>query len=83
MVPGADANSMGLPKDLPSSPPVDLTTNLTEYTQWMEYRLESLVPDDTFPTLSEVTRTVYITMNQVIVDGNYTNGHISGNVQWK
>lgn len=72
-----------MPEDLPSSSPVHLPTNLTEYTQWMEYTLEPLVPDNTFPTLAEVTRTVYITMNQVIVDGNYTNGHITGNVQWR
>lgn len=74
---------VALPEDLPSSPPVHLTTDLTEYTQWLEYTLESLVPDKAFPTLAEVTRTVYITMKQVIVDGNYSNGQISGNVQWR
>lgn len=73
---------VALPKDLPSSSPVHLSTDMTEYTKWMEYTLESLVPDHDFPTLAEVTRTIRIQMNQVIVDGNFSNGKISGNVQW-
>ncbi|KAK7970140.1 hypothetical protein PG988_009213 [Apiospora saccharicola] len=71
----------GLPADLPASSPVNLPTNLTEYTTWMEYTLEALSPKSKFPTLEEVTRTVVLTMNQVVVDGTY-NGSINGMLQW-
>jgi L-ascorbate oxidase len=72
----------GLPADLPASSPVTLTKNATEYTQWMEYTLESLNQTVEFPAASEVTRTVYIQMNQHVVDGFY-NGSINGKLKWK
>ncbi|KAH7324905.1 Cupredoxin [Stachybotrys elegans] len=70
-----------LPQDLPETQPVPLPTNVTEYTQWMEYTLEALTPDNNFPRLEEVTRTVYITMNQMVMDGFY-NGSIVGGLDW-
>lgn len=71
-----------LPTDLPLTSPVNLPKNLTDYTTWMEYTLEALAPQSKFPTLKEVTRTVVITMNQVVVDGSY-NGSINGMLQWE
>ncbi|KAK8088503.1 hypothetical protein PG997_003464 [Apiospora hydei] len=70
-----------LPDSLPATSPVKLPTDLTEYTTWMEYTLESLAPKSKFPTLAEVTRTVVITMNQAVVDGFY-NGSVNGMLQW-
>ncbi|KAK8050128.1 hypothetical protein PG994_011858 [Apiospora phragmitis] len=70
-----------LPADLPVTSPVKLPTDLVDYTTWMEYTLEALAPLRKFPTLEEVTRTVVITMNQVVVDGFY-NGSINGVLQW-
>lgn len=71
-----------LPADLPATVPVKLPTDLTDYTTWMEYALEALTPQSNFPTLEEVTRTVVITMNQVVVDGFY-NGSFNGILQWE
>ncbi|KXJ94838.1 L-ascorbate oxidase [Microdochium bolleyi] len=71
-----------LPQTLPPyKQPITLPTNLTEYTEWLEYTLEPFHPDPSFPPLSEVTRTVYITVNQLVVDGFY-NGTIQGGLQW-
>lgn len=72
-----------LPTDLPQDPPVKLPTDRKNITSWSEY---SLTPQDdavasTFPPLSEVTRTIYITMRQVIRDGFY-NGSFHGILQW-
>jgi FtsP/CotA-like multicopper oxidase with cupredoxin domain len=47
----------------------------------MEYSLEALTLDTDFPRLDEVTRTVYITVNQMVVDGFY-NGTIVGGLEW-
>ncbi|ETS75598.1 hypothetical protein PFICI_12542 [Pestalotiopsis fici W106-1] len=69
------------PAILPSESPVQLTRNLSEYTKWLEYSLEALNPLETFPTLDEVTRTVYIQLNQHVVDGFY-NGSVNGKLQW-
>ncbi|ORY60851.1 L-ascorbate oxidase [Pseudomassariella vexata] len=67
--------------DLPVTSPVTLTRNVSEYTSWMEYTLETLAPLDVFPTASEVTRTVYITVRQRMVDG-FFNGTINGAFAW-
>ena len=78
-----DAGHTALPLHLPSSPPVQLSQNRTEYTKWLEYTLESLNPadKDCFPKASEVTRTVHIRVNQNVVDGFY-NGSVQGKLQW-
>ncbi|KAK5072112.1 hypothetical protein LTR64_004110 [Lithohypha guttulata] len=72
-----------LPSSLPERPPVRLPTDRKNITTWSEYALESLNPASAkdFPTLSEVTRTVYVTMGQIIRDGFY-NGSFHGIVQW-
>lgn len=71
-----------LPASLPSDPPVTLSHDLTEYTQWLEYTLEPLNCSDAFPAASEVTRTIYVTWNQQVVDGFY-NGSVNGKLQWE
>jgi hypothetical protein len=50
---------------------------------WAEYALEALSPSEVFPKLSEVTRTVVITMQQVMLVGSYENGTINGTLQWE
>lgn len=67
------------PSRLPSKPPITLPRNVTN---WAEFTLEALKPSEIFPKLSEVTRTVYITMRQVILVGSYSNGTINGTLQW-
>jgi FtsP/CotA-like multicopper oxidase with cupredoxin domain len=47
----------------------------------MEDKLQALKPDTKFPRLSEVTRTVYITLNQHVVDG-FFNGSVVGGLEW-
>lgn len=71
-----------LPAHLPSVPPVTLSRDLAEYTRWLEYTLEPHCVTEPFPTASEVTRTVYITWNQHVVDGFY-NGSFMGKVNWE
>lgn len=68
-----------LPADLPDESPVKLPRNVTS---WAEYSLEGLTPTEPFPTLDEVTRTVTITMRQVIREGAYTNKTINGTLEW-
>ncbi|KAK5026600.1 hypothetical protein LTS07_007534 [Exophiala sideris] len=69
-----------LPSDLPSKSPVTLPQDVDS---WAEYSLEALKPLEVFPTLAEVTRTVYTTMQQVILVGSYENGTINGTLQWE
>ena len=69
-----------LPSDLPSKCSVTLPQDVNS---WAEYSLEALKPLEAFPELSEVTRTVYITMQQVMKVGLYTNGTINGTLQWE
>lgn len=78
-----DPGGEDLPADLPSVPPVTLSRDLAEYTRWLEYTLEPLeeTETETFPTASEVTRTVHITLNQQVVDG-YFNGSWVGKLLW-
>lgn len=68
------------PDQLPASPPLTLPRDVIN---WAEYALEALRPAEVFPRLSEVTRTIYITMRQVIRVGSYTNGTINGTLQWE
>jgi hypothetical protein len=65
---------------LPSESRVELGMDVT---QWLEDRLESLKEEESFPTLSEVTRTVYVTMNQDIVNGSYTNNTVTRSLVWE
>lgn len=75
--------STPLPPELPGSPPVKLPTDRANITTWSEYSLSPLsdAVAAEFPSLSEVTRTVYITMGQIIRDGFY-NGSFHGILQW-
>ncbi|KIW71105.1 L-ascorbate oxidase [Phialophora macrospora] len=75
-IPGRSTNP---PPSLPAKPPITLPRNLTG---WAEYSLEALNPVEPFPRLSEVTRTIYITMQQVIRVGAFVNGTINGTLQW-
>ncbi|RMD40596.1 hypothetical protein DV735_g4534, partial [Chaetothyriales sp. CBS 134920] len=73
------AYSTALPSELPPESPVSLPR---EVATWAEYALEALTPTESFPTLSEVTRTVYITVRQVMRVGYYTNRTINGTLEW-
>ncbi|KAJ4258939.1 Multicopper oxidase aurL2 [Fusarium torreyae] len=70
-----------LPKSLPKSPPVVLPNKTYDY---LEYKLEGLSKDENkkFPSLSEVTRTVTIQVNQILTTGIYENGTLNGTVAW-
>ena len=72
-----------LPQELPKLSPIKLPVDRSNITTWSEYSLSSLDEKSVqgFPRLPEVTRTVYITMRQVIRDGFY-NGSFHGIVQW-
>jgi len=76
-LPGSD-----LPTALPTTSPVTLPRNVSAITSWAEYALEALHETESFPTLSEVTRTVTITMRQVIREGAYVNRTINGTLEW-
>ncbi|KAI0475561.1 L-ascorbate oxidase [Xylariaceae sp. FL0804] len=65
-----DGHPLGPPGDNPAQPPVSLPAESENLTDWMAYTLESLVPQD-FPPLSEVTRSVHITMN---INGSFDKG---------
>ncbi|KAI1432080.1 L-ascorbate oxidase [Xylaria sp. CBS 124048] len=65
------------PKKSPVSLPPD-----GSLTDWLEDSLESLNSSAPFPTLSEVTRTVYITVEEKIINGTYTGGSITGSMIW-
>lgn len=70
------------PSELPAEPPVALSRDAAEYTRWMEYSLEPLQDAEAFPKASEVTRTVYIRVNQHVMDGFY-NGSVNGRLIWE
>jgi FtsP/CotA-like multicopper oxidase with cupredoxin domain len=74
-----DGSNATRPSDLPAKPPITLPSNVTN---WAEYALEALKPAEVFPKLSEVTRTVTITMRQVLYNGAYVNGTINGTLEW-
>ncbi|TLD05506.1 uncharacterized protein PgNI_09088 [Pyricularia grisea] len=70
-----------LPATLPSNP---VTTIPDNPSTWMEYTLQPLQDSvrQKFPKLSEVTRTIYLNVKQVVVDGNVVNGSVNGSIQW-
>lgn len=76
-----DHDAVPLPEALPASSPVTLTNETTTY---LEYKLHPLLDADKadFPRLSEVTRTVYIQVNQKLETGNYVNGTLNGTLVW-
>jgi L-ascorbate oxidase len=76
----ATTDQATLRPNLPTKPPITLPRNVTN---WAEYSLEALKPIEPFPRLSEVTRTVYITMSQVIRVGAFVNGTVNGTLQWE
>ncbi|KAI0165379.1 putative multicopper oxidase [Hypoxylon sp. FL1284] len=74
--------SSGYP-DFPDKPPVTLPADGEGIPEWLEYKLEPLNITDSFPTLPEVTRTVYITVSQDIINGSYDGGKITGSLVWE
>ncbi|KAJ2990146.1 hypothetical protein NUW58_g3103 [Xylaria curta] len=69
------------PGKLPSQPPISLPPDGT-LTNWLEYTLEELNPRTPFPKLSEVTRTLYITVSEEVVNGTYVGGSVTGSLVW-
>ncbi|KAI1293146.1 L-ascorbate oxidase [Xylaria venustula] len=65
----------------PSHSPVSLPPDGT-LTNWLEYTLEALKPQTPFPHLSEVTRTVYITVEEKVVNGKYNGSSVTGSLIW-
>ncbi|KAI1822467.1 L-ascorbate oxidase [Xylaria intraflava] len=65
------------PKQSPVSLPPD-----GSLTNWLEYTLEALNPQTPFPSLSEVTRTVYITVEEKVINGTYAGGSVTGSLIW-
>ncbi|KAK6332886.1 hypothetical protein TWF696_002905 [Orbilia brochopaga] len=63
-LPGYDSYKLTLPATLPHPPPLSLPLNVTD---WAEQALQPLHSHytESFPPLSAVTRTVYITVKQV------------------
>ncbi|KAI0002709.1 putative multicopper oxidase [Xylariaceae sp. FL0662B] len=77
-----DSKKGKVPGKFPDKPPVTLPPD-GSLTDWMEYTLEPLSSNDTVPPLSEVTRTIYITVNQDIINGSYDGTTISGSLVWE
>lgn len=75
-------NGSDYPK-FPDKPPVTLPADGDGIPEWLEYDLEPLNMTDPFPTLDEVTRTVYITVSQDIINGSYDGGTITGSLVWE
>ncbi|KAI1350407.1 L-ascorbate oxidase [Xylaria sp. FL0043] len=65
----------------PDHSPVSLPPDGT-LTNWLEYTLEALKPQTAFPRLSEVTRTLYITVKEHVVNGQYNGGSVNGSLTW-
>ncbi|KAI4859801.1 putative multicopper oxidase [Hypoxylon rubiginosum] len=80
--PSKSQNSSDYP-DFPDKPPVTLPADGEGIPQWLEYDLEPLNITDPFPTLSEVTRTIYITVSQDIINGSYDGGTVTGSLVWE
>ncbi|KAI1339851.1 multicopper oxidase [Xylariaceae sp. FL0016] len=85
---GSGVGSIGGGKPLrspgknPGRSPVTLPPDGTEVTGWLEYTLEALTPQGDFPSLDEVTRTIYITVNTEIINGSYVDGKVTGGMIW-
>ncbi|KAL7619465.1 hypothetical protein AAE478_010004 [Parahypoxylon ruwenzoriense] len=71
------------PPEIPDKPPVKLPADGKKIPEWLEYQLSPLNSTSTFPTLSEVTRTLYITVSQDIINGSYDGGVINGSLVWE
>ncbi|KAI1469090.1 putative multicopper oxidase [Daldinia caldariorum] len=71
-----------LPK-FPDKPPVKLPPDGKSIPNWLEYTLSPLNTTYKFPTLDEVTRTLYVTVNQDIINGSYNGGTIDGSLVWE
>lgn len=69
------------PAKNPSYSPVYLPPD-GSLTDWLEYTLEALHPKTPFPPLSEVTRTVYITVEEKVLNGEYKGGSVTGSMIW-
>jgi hypothetical protein len=79
-----DENHRWQPKPLGKNPrksPVSLPPDGT-LTGWLEYTLEALSPVATFPSLEDVTRTIYITLEEKIINGTYAGGTVTGSLIW-
>ncbi|KAI0379352.1 putative multicopper oxidase [Hypomontagnella monticulosa] len=71
-----------LPK-LPDKSPVKLPPDGEGIAKWLEYSLTPLSVPTPFPALSEVTRTLYITVSQDIINGSYEGGTVTGSLVWE
>lgn len=71
-----------LPK-FPDKPPITLPPDGDKIAKWLEYTLEPLNVTSSFPPLSEVTRTLYITVSQDIINGSYDAGTVTGSLVWE
>ncbi|KAI0018889.1 L-ascorbate oxidase [Xylariomycetidae sp. FL0641] len=66
----------------PDQPPVQLPPD-GDLNDWLEYTLEQLKPPERpFPKLSEVTRTLYITVNEQVTNGTDSGGRVDGGLIW-
>ncbi|KAI1127009.1 L-ascorbate oxidase [Nemania abortiva] len=65
----------------PDHSPVSLPPD-GSLTGWLEYTLEALHPQTPFPPLSEVTRTIYITVEEKVINGTYVGGSVTGSLIW-
>ncbi|KAI8961468.1 putative multicopper oxidase [Daldinia sp. FL1419] len=77
-----DGKFSALPQ-FPDKPPVVLPPDGKSITQWLEYNLEPLNTTSRFPKLEEVTRTLYITVNQDVINGTYEGGTVNGALVWE
>ena len=77
---GSNVNTP-LPKVLPTTSPVQLPEDPSGY---LEYTLQPECKEDreSFPKLSEVTRTVTIQVNQNLATGEFVNGTPNGTLIW-
>ncbi|KAI1807502.1 putative multicopper oxidase [Daldinia bambusicola] len=78
-----DGKHKGKLPNFPDKPPVQLPPDGKSIPQWLEYTLSPLNTTYKFPTLDEVTRTLYITVNQDIINGTYNGGTIDGSLVWE
>ncbi|KAI0458898.1 L-ascorbate oxidase [Xylaria acuta] len=69
------------PANIPSRSPVSLPPD-GSLTDWLEYTLEELNTQAIFPPLSEVTRTIYITVSEKVINGTYEGGSVTGSLVW-
>ncbi|OTA98175.1 putative multicopper oxidase [Hypoxylon sp. CI-4A] len=80
---GSDQEGTSLPK-FPDKSPVTMPPYNEEMINWLEYTLEPLNEIAPFPTLSEVTRTLRITVAPEVSSGTAANGStvVDGAMVW-